>query len=131
MSAAVRHLWTAAGLLSVAIGAIGAVVPLLPTVPFMLLAVFCFARGSARLHGWLVSHPRFGPAIAAWQAHGAISRPAKRAAVLAIALSFGVSLALGVPASVLAIQAVVLAGVLVFLLTRPSVPPGREGRPEC
>lgn len=121
---AMRHLWTAAGLLCVGVGAVGAVVPLLPTVPFMLLAAFCFARGSARLHAWLMTHPRFGPAIRDWQAHGAISRPAKRLSVVAIALTFCASLLLGIPAYILAIQAAVLACVVAFILTRPTAPRG-------
>lgn len=124
MNWAIRSLWTAAGVLSFAIGAIGAVLPLLPTVPFMLLAAFCFARGSERFHLWLLDHPRFGPAIRNWQAHGAISRRAKRAATIAIALTFLASILWGVPLYALAMQAAVLAIVLTFLLTRPEGPRG-------
>ncbi len=122
MSRTVRHLWTAAGLVSFAIGAVGAFLPLLPTVPLMLLAAFCFARGSEPFHQWLVQHPRFGPGIRDWQAHGAISRRGKRAAVIAMAAALGASLLFGVPRYVLAIQAVALVGVLVFILTRPEGP---------
>ena len=53
--------------------------PGLPTVPFVLLAAFAAARGSQRLHGWLLAHRQFGPMIRDWQAHGAVSRRAKRA----------------------------------------------------
>ena len=63
-----RILWSIAGLTFFAIGAIGAVVPILPTVVFMLLAAYCFARGSQRLHGWLMTHRQFGPAIQDWTA---------------------------------------------------------------
>lgn len=122
MSWAIRSLWTAAGIISFAIGAIGAVLPLLPTVPFMLLAAFCFARGSERFHIWLIDHPRFGPAIRNWQAHGAISRRAKRAATIAIGVTFLISVLWGVPLYALAAQAAVLAIVLTFLLTRPEGP---------
>lgn len=117
-----RFLWTTAGCLSVAIGMVGIVLPVLPTVPFMILAAFCFARGSERFHHWLTTHPRFGPPIADWQAHGAIRPHAKRLAMIGIALSFGVSLAIGVPPAALAMQAVALAGASVFILTRPSGP---------
>lgn len=119
-----RALWTAAGILSFVIGVIGAVVPLLPTVPFMLLAAFCFARGSEKFHDWLVNHPTFGPAIQDWRAHGAISKRGKIAAAIGIAMTFMVSLVLGVATHVLAIQLVVLGAVAVFVLTRPDGPSG-------
>ena len=124
MSWALRHLWTAGGLLCFAIGAVGVLLPLLPTVPFMLLAAFCFARGSQTFHRWLVDHPRFGPPIRDWQAHGAISRPAKRASVAAIALAFAAAVVMGAPAGARVVQVVVLACVLAFILTRPDGPSG-------
>ena len=67
-----RHFYLVAGWLSLGLGAIGAVLPLLPTVPFVILAAFCFARSSPRLEAWLVGHPVFGPHIAAWRDYGAI-----------------------------------------------------------
>ena len=122
MAGRLRWLWTLAGWAAFVTGLVGAVVPLLPTVPFMLLAAFCFARGSERVHRWLLGHPRFGPAILDWQRHGAISRAGKRAAVIAIGLTFSVSLILGLGWHVLAIQAVVLGAVTAFILTRPDGP---------
>ncbi|MFQ5566614.1 MAG: YbaN family protein [Paracoccaceae bacterium] len=117
-----RLFWNAAGLVFVAIAIVGAFVPLLPTVVFLLLAAFCFARGSERLHDWLMNHRQFGPAIHNWQRHGAIRRPAKRMAMAAIALSFVLSVGLGVADAVLALQALALGGVSVFILTRPEGP---------
>ena len=55
-----RVIWAALGILCVGIGLLGVVLPLLPTVPFMLLAAFFFARSSERLHVWLITHPTFG-----------------------------------------------------------------------
>jgi uncharacterized membrane protein YbaN (DUF454 family) len=118
----VRLIWTIAGCISVGLGLIGAVLPLLPTVPFMLLAAFCFARGSERFHRWLVEHKQFGPAIAAWRDHGAVPRRGKIAALIAIVVTFGISVAMGLPVWVLAVQAVVLGCVLAFVLTRPDGP---------
>ena len=109
-----------AGWLSFALGLAGVVLPLLPTVPFMLLAAFCFARGSERFHDWLVNHPRFGPAIRDWRDTRSISRKGKIWATVGIVLAFGMSLALGVRPTILIVQAVVLTGVLTFILTRPS-----------
>ncbi|MFD1511613.1 YbaN family protein [Lacimonas salitolerans] len=115
-----RIVWASLGVLSVALGLIGAVLPLLPTVPFMLLAAYCFSRSSERLHHWLLAHPTFGPPIADWQDRGAISLRGKRLATLSIAVVFTISLALGLRWQILAIQAVTLCCVLIFIWSRPS-----------
>lgn len=82
-----RLLYLCLGFASVALGAAGLVLPLLPTVPFMLLAAYFFARSSPRLEAWIVEHPRFGPHVRAWRERGAISAAGKRAALFAFALS--------------------------------------------
>ena len=61
-----RWLWWLLAYASLGIGIVGIVVPGLPTVPFVLLAAFAAARGSQRLHGWLLAHPQFGPMIRDW-----------------------------------------------------------------
>lgn len=115
-----RALWFSAGILTLGLGMIGAILPLLPTVPFLLLATVCFARSSPRLHNWLITHPVYGPHINAWHEKGAIRPRAKQMATFTIALTFGISLALGVPSRVLIIQLVTLSLVLLFIWTRPS-----------
>jgi uncharacterized protein len=117
-----RGLWILAGCLSLIAGAIGVVLPLLPTTPFLLLAAFCFARGSTRLHNWLISHPRLGPPIEQWRRHGAISRRGKGLAVIAMAVAFGISVVLAVPLYALWLQLAVLCLVALFILTRPNPP---------
>jgi uncharacterized membrane protein YbaN (DUF454 family) len=83
----VRLLYLAGGILSVLLGVIGAFLPLLPTVPFMLLAAFLFARSNPAWERKLLDHPRFGPPIRAWRENGAISRRGKIAATLALSAS--------------------------------------------
>lgn len=117
-----RYLWTALGWIFFALGVVGAVLPLVPTVPFMLLAAACFARGSERIHRWLVTHPRFGPPIEDWRRHGAIGRRTKRLSMATIAVVFGISVATRVAPEILAIQAVTLTCVAAFILTRPDRP---------
>ena len=82
-----RLLYLGLGLASVGLGTAGIFLPLLPTVPFMLLAAFFFARSSPRLEARILDHPRFGPHVRAWRERGAISRPGKRAALFAFAFS--------------------------------------------
>lgn len=115
-----HYLWVGLGLLCVALAMIGVVLPLLPTVPFLLLATFFFARSSSRLHGWLIGHRMFGPMILDWQSSGAIRPAAKKAATLSVAAVFGISVVLSVPPYILIIQAVALGGVMLFIWTRPN-----------
>lgn len=117
-----RVIWMAGGWASFGAGVVGAVLPLVPTVPFMLLAAFCFARGSARVHDWLLAHPRFGASIRDWREHRAIGREAKRWALLAILASFTASVVLGFGTAVLLVQAATLGCVAAFILTRPDGP---------
>lgn len=115
-----KFFWNIGGFVSLALGILGIGLPILPTVPFLILAAFCFARGSDRLHHWLVNHPRFGPPIRDWQEKRAISRKAKLLASTSMAAVFALSLALGLRWTVLAIQAVCLAGAALFIWSRPD-----------
>jgi len=115
-----RLLWAFAGVVSIAIGAIGVILPLLPTTPFLLAAAYCFARSSPKLHDWLLDHPTFGPLISNWDRYGSIDRRSKSIAMIVILVTLGVSFGIGVPWWALASQIVVLAIVSTFILTRPE-----------
>ena len=82
-----RWAWWLLAWASLALGIVGIVVPGLPTVPFVLLSAYAAARGSKRLHAWLLAHRRFGPMIRDWQARGAVSRRAKWLATAMMALA--------------------------------------------
>ncbi|KAF1712647.1 hypothetical protein CSC70_00420 [Pseudoxanthomonas kalamensis DSM 18571] len=75
-----RWAWWLLAYASLGTGIVGIFVPGLPTTVFVLIAAYAAARGSERLHRQLLAHPRFGPVIRDWQAQGAVSRRAKRAA---------------------------------------------------
>lgn len=115
-----RIVWFLFGLTALALGLIGVILPLLPTVPFLLLAAFFFARSSETLHYWLVEHPKLGPPIQNWNERGAISKSAKVYATISVALAFALSVILGLKPTLLAIQAICLACVLIFLWSRPT-----------
>jgi uncharacterized membrane protein YbaN (DUF454 family) len=117
-----RLFWLTIGLASLVLAAVGVLLPLLPTTPFVILAAFCFMKSSQRLHDWLVNHRVFGPMIVDWREYGAISRPAKRIAIASMAAVFVLSLALQAPGWVLAVQAPVLALCMWYVGSRPLPP---------
>ena len=108
-----------AGLLALGLGLIGAFVPLLPTVPFMILAAFCFSRSSPTLERWLTGHPAFGPHILNWRERGAINRKGKVAAASAFAVSaIAAVLLLGFPKALIALGAIAIG--CTWVLSRPT-----------
>lgn len=115
-----RFLWFSLGLISLGIAVIGIVLPLVPTTPLLLLAAFCFAHSSERLYHWLLSHPHFGQVISDWRERGAIKPRAKRLATVAILAVPILSIALGIGVVIVTIQVATLAGVLIFIWTRPN-----------
>lgn len=115
-----RPLWTAAGLVSVAIGAVGAVLPVLPTTPFVILGAVCFAKGAPCLAQRMEQHGVFGPMIADWQAHGAIAPRIKAIAHVMMGGALVLSLAAGLSVPVLAVQMTCLLGASAYILSRPS-----------
>ena len=92
-----KPLYLVAGVLFLAIGVVGIVLPLVPTTGPLLLAAFAFARSSDRLHEWLVTHPRLGRFISDFQEGRGIPLRTKVVAVTAMTLAFGYSIIWVVP----------------------------------
>jgi uncharacterized membrane protein YbaN (DUF454 family) len=122
MTRAKRIVLIVVGFVSLGLGGLGVVVPLLPTTPLVLVAAFAFANSSETLHQWLLDHRVFGPLIENWRRHGAISRTAKAMSVLSMLSVLLISWLMGVAAAIIGVQAVVLACAAAFILTRPSLP---------
>ena len=115
-----RFVWIGIGGTSLLLGLIGIALPLLPTVPFLLLAALCFSKSSPRLHRWLIEHPQLGPPISAWRESGAISVAAKRWATFSVTVVFGISVMVGLNWKILIVQLVTLGLVMLFIWTRPA-----------
>lgn len=115
-----RTIYMMAGLFMTALGIVGAFLPLLPTTPFLLVAVWCFSRSSPRLEQWLLTHRTFGPPLINWKREGAISGRTKVVAVSLIVASYGFFFYRTQPSVLLAvIVGLVLACSALFILTRP------------
>src|SRR5687768_3248811 len=84
-----RGLFVAVGFVCVGLGFLGVFLPLLPTTPFLLLAAYCFSRGSERAHLWLLRQPLLGPTIRQWNETHTIPVRAKVLCVLVMAVGFG------------------------------------------
>jgi uncharacterized membrane protein YbaN (DUF454 family) len=123
----VRALLIVLGTVFLGLGALGLVLPVLPTTPFVLLAAACYLRASERLHRWLVNGRMFGPTIVAWQEHGAIPPRAKAVAIALIGLTFGLSIAFAIEPPWMRAGLAALGIVLVIWLARRPSPP--EGVP--
>ena len=115
-----RVIWFSFGILALVLGAIGVVLPLLPTTPFVILAAFAFGKSSATFESWLLSSPTFGPIIADWRASGAIAPRFKMLAIGMMGALFMLSLAMDVSGRILGIQLVCLGAAAAFILTRPN-----------
>jgi uncharacterized membrane protein YbaN (DUF454 family) len=115
-----KQLYLLLGWLCVGLGLLGALLPLMPTVVFLLIAAWAFARSSPRCHRWLREHPRFGEIICAWEQHRAMPRRAKRAAWVALGLSYLLTATLLGPFSTGAIiGGLCIAGVALYIAYIP------------
>ena len=119
-----RQIYLAAGLASLALGGIGVILPLLPTVPFMILAAFCFANSSPRLEAWLVDHHVFGDHIGNWRERRAITRRGKWAATVAFVVSCVIALIfVDLPWNIIPVAAALISGSWIWTRNEPE--PGK------
>jgi len=112
-----------AGSISLALGVIGAFLPLLPTVPLVLLSGFCFARSSERLHTWLISNPHFGSIIRNFESGGEIPRRIKIRAITVIWISMIISAVIVARLPLVIMLAAIGSGVTFYLWRRPEPAP--------
>jgi len=112
--------WLVTGLVFTLGGLIGAFLPILPAVPFLLVAAYAFSKSSKRFHDWLINHRIFGPQILDWQKNGSISRRVKW--ITSLSMLFGVllSAALGLGMKIVLIQCVTISIAYIFIWTRPD-----------
>ena len=116
-----RPVYLSVGWVFVALGLAGAFLPVLPTTPFLLIALWAFTKSSPAAAAWLRAHPTLGPYITDWQDSGIIPMRAKIIALAMMSASFA-WLTLGTDASIYVKMAVglILLGAATFISTRPS-----------
>jgi uncharacterized membrane protein YbaN (DUF454 family) len=117
---AVRWLYLSAGMLMLALGVIGALLPVMPTTIFLILALACFSKSSPRLERRLLAHPRYGPVLRLWREQRVVPVKAKWFAGLGMGVGFAALLLARPPHWVPWLVGAIELSVLLYLLSRPS-----------
>ena len=129
LTAPARWLLQALAALCLLLGLVGVFVPVMPTVPFLIVAAWAASRSSPRLHQWLMEHPRFGRQLREWNEYGIVPRRAKWFTTAMMAIS-AVSMLVVAPRSwvpYVAAGVAVMALVLLWLWKRPERKPADAG----
>lgn len=109
------------GFISLALGIIGAFLPVLPTTPFLLLSAWCFLKSSQKAHQWLYRQPVLGKSLRDWERNKSIAKSTKVVAISMITLSL---VFIWIKPLVLWLQisvTVLLIVVSIFIVTRKSI----------
>ncbi|KZN36005.1 hypothetical protein N480_18615 [Pseudoalteromonas luteoviolacea S2607] len=117
---AVKYSYLLGGFFSLGLAFIGAILPVMPTTVFLIIALWCFSQSSDKLENWLLTHPKFGKTLSNWQTRRIVPKKAKYFA----AISMGVSLVIsGMTLSFGWLQVALLilfAFICNYLFAKPS-----------
>ena len=113
-----NHLLIVFGWFFVLLGIIGVILPILPTTPFLIVALTLFAKSSPRFHQMLLNNNWFGPALKQWEDKKTVSPQIKRKASILIVMTFSISIALTYNKIELQLLLVGIAVILLFFIWR-------------
>ena len=121
-----KYVYLALGLISLGLGAVGSFFPILPTVPFLLLAAFCFARSSQKLHNWFVGTRLYKNNLADFAAGKGMTRKAKVRIMAAVTALMGAGLVMmglkGIVTGCILLGCVWLFHILYFTFAIKTIP---------
>jgi len=119
-----RHLFFVSGWIFFLLGFIGVFLPVMPTTPFMLLALWAFARSSERFHNWLYHHPVLGPPLQQWHQYRVIPPIAKILSVSFMSISvISITFFSPLDSRLKWLIGISMLLVAIYILTRRSRPP--------
>lgn len=114
----INHLLITLGWFFVLLGLVGALIPILPTTPFMIIAAALFAKSSPRFHQMLLNNRWFGGILKDWEERGVLARNIKRRATLLIVFTFSMSIGILYEKPVLQLVLLGIGATLLFFLWR-------------
>ncbi|MFN7729154.1 MAG: YbaN family protein [Bdellovibrio sp.] len=115
-----RQTYFVLGLLNVALGVLGAFLPLLPSTCFFIFGAYFFGQSSERMETWILRHPRFGPTVVQWRKNRSIPLSAKIMASLGMSLSFAILFFSGRSPVFLGFGGLILGISALYVWTRPT-----------
>ena len=122
INSALRWTLLTSGFLATALGVLGIFLPILPTVPFLLLALACFARSSERFYDWLLEHAYFGPIVQPYINGCGMSRVSKVKAITLLWASISLSAFFLIELVWVQVLLLVIACTVTFyLLSLPTI----------
>jgi len=89
---AIRQIWFICGLINVGLGTAGYILPVMPGTTFMIIALYCFAKSSEKMHNWMLYNKYFGKTLRDFKAGNGMSIKAKFTALFSILLSISISM---------------------------------------
>jgi uncharacterized membrane protein YbaN (DUF454 family) len=113
-----RPLWVVGGLLAVAVGGIGIVVPGLPSTVFFIVAAWCFSKSNDRLEQWVLNLPTIGPLVRGYRAGDRMPRKAKVWAIAMIVVFAGISVVFALSSMAWRVIITVLAVIGIVVVSR-------------
>ena len=118
MDAIKRYFLIIIACFSILLGLIGIFLPLLPTTPFFILALACFARSSEHLHQKLLNAPYIGPILVDWEVDKKIDKQRKKQIILIVLTSFAISIAILHNRFYLQLLLLLIMAILLFFIYR-------------
>lgn len=116
-----RLVFLLGGHLSVVLGIIGAILPVVPSTPFMILAAYCYSKSSPRLHQKILNLPHIGSHVRDWEDHGLISVKAKILSIVLLGVMIGFSIYILKVTWLKIMLAIIALAISTFIFSRPSV----------